>query len=81
MKMLIYFGCAVRFIVAMVAATIMFTVLTPIIMFQIIKRIIKILFRIDHKYNKVSEFFKDKLPLISDYTDKILFGFKEFIEV
>lgn len=81
MKALIYFGCAIRFIVAMVSATILFTILTPIVIFLIIKRIIKILFRIDHKYNTVTAFFKEKLPLISEYTDQILFGFKEFIEV
>ena len=81
MKVLIYFGCAVRFIVAMVAATLLFTGLTLILSFLISKRVIKIIFKKDHKYNKVSQFFKDKLPLINDYTDQILFGFKEFIEV
>lgn len=81
MKALMYFGCAVRFIVAMVAVTILFTILTPIVTFLIIKRIIKILFKIDHKYNTVTEFFKEKLPLLSEHTDRILFGFKEFIEV
>jgi len=81
MKILMYLGCVIRFVISMVAATILFTILTPILTFQMIKRTIKILFRIDHKYNTVTEFFKDKLPLISDYTDQILFGFKEFIEV
>jgi len=81
MKILMYLGCAIRFVISMVAATILFTILTPIIMFQIIKRLIKILFRIDHKYNTITEFLKEKLPLLSEYTDQILFGFKEFIEV
>lgn len=81
MKRLIYFGCAVRFIVAMVAATLLFTCLTLILSFLVSMRVIKIIIKKDHKYDKVSEFFKDKRPLISDYTDQILFAFKEFIEV
>lgn len=81
MKVLMYLGCAVRFVISMVAATLLFTGLTLILSFLVSKRVIKIIFKKDHKYNKVSEFFKDKLPLISDYTDEILFGFKEFIEV
>ena len=81
MKALMYLGCAIRFVISMVSATLLFTGLTLVLSFLVSKRVIKIILKKDHKYDKVSDFFKDKLPLISEYTDKILFGFKEFIEV
>ena len=81
MKALMYLECAIRFVISMIAATLLFTGLTLIFSFLISKRVIKIIFKKDNKYNKVSQYFKDKLPLISEYTDQILFGFKEFIEI